>query len=309
MVEPSGPENPLSPRRYSEGEAMFTHPSRRTFLQTTATVAGSLILPKAVFATPDHRFHFIHAESCKHWPVADPVQWPLEHAHEPILERASEGLRKLTANDCDRIIRLVVRRCSLNLIELQPGRVEVHHWGSNRADLKLFFKTHGLVRPEIEVVLRDRKKETVTTLTGDSFLYGVPLAADFDLELFQSKWERRFEQETDDLLPAPGTSSGFAWEGIVDGCIPWAALKSAWRRGVGLCQNCSGETLLVNFGLRQVGMFNRASCFERVCGTCRRSYRDDSVVVKAWMAANLDEEVLPSFEMVWGKRVKWEAKS
>jgi hypothetical protein len=66
------------------------------------------------------------------------------------------------------------------------------------ADLKPFFKTHGLARPEIEVVLRDRKKETVSTLTGDSFLYGVLLASDFDLKLFQSKWERRFVNESDD---------------------------------------------------------------------------------------------------------------
>ena len=284
--------------------------NRREFLQTTAAIAGSLILPTSIFAkTPDQRF-FIHTDTLNHWPVADPVQWSLEHAHEPILARAAEGLSKLTNSDGERIIRLVVRRCSLNLLELHPGRVVVDHWGSNQADLKPFFKSHALTRPEIEVVLRDRKKETYTTTTGDSFLYGVPIASDFDLELFQSKWERRFEQEADDWSAAPGTSSGFAWDGIPDGSIPRAALKSAWRRSVGVvCQNCSGETLLTNFGLRQVGMFNRVGFVEHVCGECRRSFRNETVDVKAWMAASLDVDVLPGFEMVWGKRLKWEAKS
>ncbi len=278
--------------------------NRREFLQTTAAIAGSLILPETVLATSAPSFHFIHADSCKHWPVADPVQWSLEHTHDPILARAAEGLGKLTVGDGDRIVRLVVRRCSLNLLEVQPGRVVVDHWGSNRADLKPFFKSHGLARPEIEVVLRDRKKETVSTLTGDSFLYGVLLASDFDLELFQSKWERRFVQESDDWQAAQGASSGFAWDGIPDGSIPWAAMKSAWRRVTPVnCLNCSGETLLMNFGLRQMALFNRAGFVEHVCGTCSRLFRDEAVDVKAWMAANLDAEVWPSDELIWGRRI------
>jgi hypothetical protein len=284
--------------------------NRREFLQTSAAITGALLLPKGIFAkTPDQRFFFIHTDTLNHWPVADPVQWSLEHAHEPILARAAEGLGKLTANDGERIIRLVVRRCALNLIELQPGRVVVDHWGSHRADLKPFFKTHGLARPEIDVVLKDRKKETVTTQTGDEFLFGVPLASDFDLELFQKKWASRFEQEADDWMAAPGTCSLFAWNGLQDGFIPWAAMKSAWRSGSGVCQNCSGQTILTNFGLRQVGMFNRSGFVEHGCGTCRRSFKDESVDVKAWIVANLDAEVWPDAEMVWGKRVKLETQS
>lgn len=279
--------------------------NRREFLQTSATIAGSLLLPQGIFATtPGNHFHFIHTDTLNSWPVLDPVQWSLEHAHEPILARAAEGLSKLSECDGDRIVRLVVRRCSLNLIELQPGSVVVHQWGSNLADLKPFFKTHGLARPEIEVVLRDRKNETITSLTGDSFLYGVPLASDFDLELFQSKWERRFVQESDDWQAAQGTSSGFAWNGIPDGSIPWVALKSAWRRAApGICLNCSGETILTNFGLRQVGLFNRAGFVEHVCGKCSRLFRDEAVDVKTWMAANLDAEVWPSDELIWGRRI------
>jgi hypothetical protein len=289
----------------------FIHPSRRTFLQTSATITGALLFPTSIFAkTPDQRFFFIHTDTLNSWPVADPVQWSLENTHKPILERAADGLSKLTECDGDRIVRLVVRRCSLNLLEVHPGRVLVDHWGSNRADLKPFFKSHGLARPEIEVVLRDRKKETVSKLTGDSFLYGVLLASDFDLELFKEKWERRFEQEVDDWMAAPGTSSGFAFKGLPDGAVPWAALKSAWRSGSGVvCQDCSGPTLLVNFGLRQVGVFNRSPNNIHLCVPCRRSFVDHSVNdVGGWIRENIDAELWPNAEIVWGKRVKWEPR-
>ena len=63
-----------------------------------------------------------------------------------------------------------------------------------------------------------------------------------------------------------------------------------------------GETILTNFGLRQVGVFNRCGFVEYVCGECHRSFRDETVDMKAWMAANLDVDVLPGLEMVWGKK-------
>jgi len=279
---------------------------RRHFLQTTAAAIAALILPRRLFArTPDH-FFFIHADSCNSWPVADPAAWCLANAHQPILERTVEGLRKLTPTDGDRIIRLVVRRCRLNLIELHPDQVTVHHWGQHCADLRRFFKAHRLATNEIEVVLRDRKREVATTQTGDSFLYGVLLAPGFLLNLFQQKWARRYEQEADDWSAAPGTSSGFAWVGIEDNLIPWAALKSAWRRTApGSCLNCDTPTILVNFGLRKVSMFNRSPDFVRACGACRRSFVDDSIKdVAEWMTANLDVEVRPGYEMIWGRRVK-----
>lgn len=289
---------------------MSHQPSRREFLQAGAIVAGSFILPKNLRASGNNpSFFFIHADSCNSWPVTDPVAWCLQNAREPVLERASEGLGKLTPDDGDRIIRLVVRRCRLNLIELHPGRVVVHHWGQQgRVDLRPWFKMHGLARPDIKVVVRDRKREVAVVLTGDDFLYGDRIATDWPLALFQNKWVRRFEQEADDWTAAPRTWSGFAWDGVEEGRIPWTALKSAWRRSAGLlCLNCSGETFLANFGLRQVGIFNRSPHFLSVCSKCRRSFRDESVRdVAGWMALNLDAEVLPGFEMVWGRRVKVE---
>lgn len=288
-----------------EPTMFFLNPSRRQFIQATAAVTASLGLPRNLFASAtDHSFHFIHADTLNFWPVADPVRWSLDHAHEPCLERATEGLRKLTPDDGDRIIRLVVRRCRLNLLELRPGQVLVHHWGQHRADLRPFFKQHRLARPEVEVVLRDRKQEIVTAQTGDDFLFGDRLAADFPLDHFRSKWASRFTLQPDDWTPAPGTRSGYAW-GSVEDQIPWIALKAAWRQATPLmCLNCDQPTILTNFGYPWTGLLNRSAKFIHVCGACRRSFRDESVKdVPAWMAANLEVEARPDSEMVWDRRV------
>ena len=283
-------------------------PTRRDILKSVAATLSAWFLPHRLFATSaDPRFHFIHTDTQTSWPVADPVAWALENQGQPILERAAEGLARLTEDDGDRVIRLVVRRCGLNLLELRPGTVIVHHWGQ-QADLRPFFKQHRLARPEITVELRDRKKEITSTKSGDSFLYGDRIAEDFPLAIFLNKHDNRFTNEPDDWQAAPNTNSGFAWEGIEDGQIPWAALKSAWRRAApGVCLNCDGETVLVNFGLPWTGLLSRSPRFEHVCPTCRRSFRDEAVDVKAWMAVNLDENVQPGFEMVWGRRTTREA--
>ena len=102
--------------------------------------------------------------------------------HEPVLERATEGLAKLTTYDGDRIIRLVVRRCRLNLLELHTEQVVVHHWGQQGlADLRPFFKTLRLARRRVEVVVRDRRKEVVAVKPGDDFLFGERLGRAFPL--------------------------------------------------------------------------------------------------------------------------------
>lgn len=285
---------------------MLPTPSRRDLLKSFAASITAWLLPHRLFArTTDPRFHFLHTDSQHSWPVADPVAWALENRGQPILERAADGLAKLTEDDGERVVRLIVRRCGLNLVELRPGQVVVHHWGQQLADLRHFFKQHRLARPEIIVQLRDRKREITTTKPGDSFLFGSLIATDFPLDLFQNKFASRFSIEPDDWQAAPNTNSGFAWECVGDGQIPWAALKSAWRRsGPGVCLNCSGGTVLVNFGLPWTGMLSRSPRFLSVCPTCRRVFRDETVDVKAWMAASLDREVMPGFEMVWGKRVE-----
>jgi hypothetical protein len=203
--------------------------------------------------------------------------WSLQNARRPILERASERLLKLTPDDGDRIIRLVVRRCRLNLLELHPDRVVVHHWGPRGpADLRPFFKQHGLARPQIEVVRRDRKKEVVTTQCGDDFLFGERLAADFPLRLFLDKWDSRFVQQADDRQLAPATMTGFG--PATEDPRPWVAFKSAWRRAApAICENCEIPAILTYFGRVRTGIARYTPRFVHLCEACRRCFKDDSV--------------------------------
>jgi hypothetical protein len=66
------------------------------------------------------------------WPVLASGQWYLGYAHEPILAFAAKGLSNLSMNHADGIIQLVVHRCSLHLLELQPGSGVVDYLGLYR---------------------------------------------------------------------------------------------------------------------------------------------------------------------------------
>jgi len=255
------------------------------------------------------RFYFLHTPSSKSWELADPTKWCLEHADEPSLERARNRLLQLTDADSDRIIRLVTRRCNLNLIEVLAERIVVSYWGQQGpADLRPFFKAHGLTGKETSVLLCERKHEVILAKIGNDFLFGEKLADNFPLNAFSQKWDQREIEEADDRSAAPGTRSGYAWDGGEDNRIPWAALKSAWRRTAPFtCLNCDKPTILTNFGNPQCSMFNRSPRFIHVCGICRRSFRDELVKnVEEWMTANLDAEVLPEFKVFWGRRTKRE---
>jgi hypothetical protein len=286
----------------------MSFPTRRTFLQTALAAASSLFLPRFLL-TKRNSFWFMHMPTGEAWAVDDPVAWSLGHAREPILERARERLLTLDAADLERVIRVVVRRCQLNLLELRPGRVVVHHWGlQGQGDLRPFFKQHGLATKGVRVALLDRKRETTTVQTGDDFLYGQPVPPFWPWRVYWTKWQRRAVGEPDDWTAAPHTWSGFAWEGIEPNRIPWAALKSAWRRTAApLCQNCDLPTTLVNFGFPWCGMFNRRPLFVHACGRCRRLFEDRSVGdVGKWMVKNLDAEVWPDYDMVWDRTRTWE---
>src|SRR5579871_3936473 len=195
----------------TEPEMSMPLPSRRTFLQTALAAAASVFLPKFLLTEKRPRsFWFLHTGSGEAWAVDDPVAWSLENARTPILKRARERLVTLDAADPQRVIRLVVRRCRLNLLELRPGRVAVHHWGQQgQGDLRPFFKQHGLATKRVRVVLLDRKREVSTPRHGDDSLFGERLPLFWPWKVYWRKWQRRAVQESDDWSAAPHTWSGF----------------------------------------------------------------------------------------------------
>lgn len=283
--------------------------SRRSFLGSAVAAVASFFMPRVQGAAKKNCF-FLHTPTGASWAVDDPVSWVLDNAQQPILKRARERLVTLHSSDPQRVIRLVTRRCQLNLLEIEPGQVVVHHWGQQgQGDLRPFFKKHRLARNGIHVILLDRKRETRTSKHGADFLYGVPFVEGFPMGLFVEKRRRRSLEEPDAWTAAPFTWSGFAWEGVGPNFIPWAALKSAWRRTTPmLCLNCDEPTILVSFGLPQCGFCNREARFIHACHKCRRVFRDYSIDrfdVMKWMVASLDTEVLPEFIMWMGRPTKW----
>ena len=289
---------------------MYDHliPSRRNFIRSTAAAMASALFPWKFFSRKtDESFWFLHADTGASWEIPDPVEWPLANVNLPVLVCAAEGLVKLSSQDGDRIIRLVTRRCGLNLIEQSPGNIVVSYWGqTGLADVRPFFRKHQLARNDVQVFLKDRKKEIVTSHTGDDFLFGEKLATDWPLDLYLMKWRWRFVNHPDDWTAAPGTRSGYVWAGMEADQIPWTALKSAWRRGNAIrCQNCNRPTILVNFGEPWIALFRRSPKFIYICPACRRSFVDESVRdVGAWMVSNLDAQVWPGFVMNWDRRIR-----
>jgi hypothetical protein len=279
---------------------------RRDFLKVAV---ATLPLPLVQISKASKESFILAANGESWFAVGDPVSWSLENAREPILERATKGLLQCSPWDRTRILRLVTRRCRLNVAEVEASKVVVHYWGRcGQADLRPFFNRNALTCPEVEVVTIDRKRETSSTQPGDFFLYGERLPAEWPLNLFWRKWERRDLEELDDWTPAPNTFSGFTWQGIEPNRIPWAALKSAWRQAIPMqCPNCDQPSLLVNFGQVQCGLSGFVHRFRYACRICERDFGDDRYYdVEFWMKSNLDVEFWPNFVMIMGQPKKWE---
>ena len=256
------------------------------------------------------RFFFLHILSGESWEVADPARWCLENARTPLLERARERLLTLTAADRERIVRLVARRCDLRLVEMGPERVVVHYW-VRLSDLREFFQRHGLALEDVAVVLCERKREIVTVTSESEFLFGKALAGSFPVELYLDRWHRRQFEEPGDTQAAPVSWSSFVWEGVEPGLIPWAVLKAAWRTDDSPpCLNYDGPTILTGCGRVECGMFNWRHVLRHACLGCRRQFEENIPSdLGRWLVAHLDRPLLPDFQVIWGKPVKWQPPS
>lgn len=245
--------------------------SRRGFLQAAAFIATTGAWPSAGRAASPSRFQFVGDR--KSWPVEDPCAWALaNHASLPVLESARERLGTLTPADGERTLKVVLRRCPLNLMEVDGNAVTIHQWtATSRVDLRWFFKAHGLARRDVSVTVRLRKKEQSVLRQGDSYLYWDAVDDGLPLDRFATKRANRFIREPDDNDPAPGTRSGYGWEGVPGDMIPWRTLKNAWRESADvLCPNCDTPAIMTNFGYRQISFFNRAGAVVHACAKCRR---------------------------------------
>jgi hypothetical protein len=283
-------------------------PTRRGFLKAAFAASASLLLPRGLRAgVVRSSYWFLHTPTEESWAVDDPVAWSLGNARQPILERARDRLVTLDAADPQRVIRVVVRRCGLNLLETWPAAIVVHHWGpQGQGDLRPWFKRHGLARKCVRVALIDRKRETTTVQTGAAFLYGERLAEEYPLHKYLEKWRRRRAKDADDWTPAPSSGSNYCWEGVERGCIPWLVLKALWRNeNAPLCTNCDRPTILTVFGYFACGFYKRGPKLIRVCPLCRSRFEDHS----PWdgpqrMLANLDGSLLPSADLMIGHPVR-----
>lgn len=251
------------------------------------------------------QFWFLNCTSGESWPVHDPVAWCLDNASQPLLERARQRLITLGLHDDpQRILNVVLRRCDLNLIEIvKQDQIVAHSW-TRQADLRPFFKEMGLARPEVRVTIRQRKRGLDTTQAGDDFLYGDRLDPEFPWTVYHQKWECRSECEADDWQGAPRSPSVYSWKGAPASWLPWAALKSAWRREQApVCPNCDVSLWLLTFDCRRISQFSMEAFLTRCCFTCRR--RSDTAWpasdLSAWIVANLDVDVFPQSHAWFGR--------
>lgn len=232
--------------------------------------------------------HFIlHPASGNCWEVSDPVRWCLDHADQPILDRARTGLLE------DRITRLVVRRCPIHFIVVRPEQARVDYW-VRLGDVRAFFKQHTLARSDVKVLLVERKHEVVTITTGAEFLYGVALSPAFPVEVYLARWHNREVEEQIDKQPAPASWTSFYWGGVQEGCIPWVVLKAIWQReATQNCLNCDRPLLLFGFGW-VFSFLNRYPLIRRFCPLCRRYVEDHNCWdIEEWLVTILDKQTWP----------------
>ena len=139
-----------------------------------------------------------------------------------------------------------------------------------------------------------RKNGQITLTTGDQFLRGERIAPAFPWGQYRERWERRGERQPDDGDASPWCRSSYSWDGVAEGRIPWAALKSAWRRESAIpCPNCDTPLAAWGFTWRHRTLLSMSGHVARCCFGCRRDFREDTGDPWPWMAATLDADLLP----------------
>lgn len=282
--------------------------NRREFLQTSAALAGTMIVSPSFPGSisggePAPKFVMFYFPTDEWWPTEDPIQWAATQQRNSLLAQVAKRLlAEQTPTDWTRIIRLFTKRFYVNLVELRPGRVILHYWGRKKVDLGYFMRSQKLARPDIEVCELNRKEETIAILSGEDFLYGSPMPKDFEIDLFQHKWKRRFRREPNDSTEIAvdnsllGRLEFLCWPGLPNNAIPWSAMKSAWRNDHGpgsVCRNCDEKMILVDLGGKPFGFCKYTFFTKHLCVCCRRMFLTDSLDRTDWATARFDPDVMP----------------
>lgn len=188
-----------------------------------------------------------------------------------------------------------LRRFGLNLVEIRSSeRIVIHYW-TDLADPRLLFKEQRLARPEVQVGHWRHKNGSVVLQPGHNFLYGERPLHDFRWGQIQQEWQHRDQEEADDWTAAAVRT--YSREGLPERWIPWAILKSIWRREEApLCPNCDVPLVVIAFRLNRHLLSENDSYLDRVCFSCRRLFQDwcdDSPW--AWLVKHLAPAMLPAW--------------
>lgn len=278
-------------------------PCRRGFMQAAAALVAAGSIPTEAAAAPAPRRYFVGPAGA--WAVEDPAAWALaRRADMPELERARERLATLAPGDDVKILRVVLRRCPLSLVEVNGATVTIQHWTRpGKVDLRPFFKANALAHPDVAVTIVYRKREITEHRAGKEFLYGSPMPPDFPADAFARKRLNCRVVEADDNAPVPFTASGFGWEGVPGDSIPWRALKSAWRNAPQTaCPNCDQPALIRNFGYRQVSFFGFAGALVHACFRCGTEEKSIAGCHISWLERHLEVAHRPVDRVVFGAR-------
>lgn len=222
--------------------------------------------PRYAFLYPTTGTTFtLNLDSPGAWCRANPTHAALEPARVLLTCPEPDG-------DDEQLLAAVLRRTKLALVRwLWPTRVVVSYWShAQRPNLFPWVKEHRLGRAEVSISLVCLKHDSITATTGEGFLQGDRLPADFPLAEYRSRFAAARSNE-----PWPGVAPAlvsYCWPGQPDGYIPWETLRCAWQGDSATCPNCDVPVCLYRFDFVRSGFLNWSGREDRLCFSCRRRF-------------------------------------
>jgi len=246
-------------------------------------------------------YYFIHIASSQSFPTADPHRWLLDHREDDLLAPARERLM-LSADDPERCIRAVLRRCGLVLVRVViDSQIVVQHWNDPAPDIRAWAKAFGWNKSGTGVVFENLKtgKVVVHQDGQDVLLHGESVGLTFPWVAYETKYERRLAEERDDHGTASASATNFERANCPHGTLTWQVLKTVWNADRAECPNCDLPLVLVAFEWR-LGMLSfRSARIVRHCLRCRRRFEASEDRPLAWLASVLPAPLRPTHMRLW----------